>query len=202
LEISLPAVGVRVSIEVVKKQLIVDRDFDARQLLFYNLDGESYAHSWQADFQMEPIKGLGMKFSYKYQLIETDYLEGRLEKPLIPRHRALFNVGYTTDNGLWYLDFTANYYGVSRLPDTQMNPEEFRLNEESEAFFLFNTQINRTIGDFEVYAGSENLGNFIQAGAIIEADNPFGDNFDATMIYGPLNGRTVYLGVRFKFEKQ
>lgn len=185
-----------------ENQLIVDRDFDARQLLFYNLDGESFAHSWQADFQVEPLKGLGMKFSYKYQVIETDYIEGRLDKPLIPRHRALLNVGYTTNDGLWYLDFTANYYGVSRLPGTEMNPEELRINVESEAFFLFNTQINRTIGNFEIYAGSENLGNFIQADAIVDAENPFGDFFDATMIYGPLNGRTVYLGVRFKLEKQ
>jgi outer membrane receptor for ferrienterochelin and colicin len=185
-----------------QNQLIVDRDFDARQLLFYNLDGDSYAHSWQADFQMEPLKGLGMKFSYKYQLVETDYLEGKLRKPLIPRHRALFNVGYTSPDGNWYVDFTTNYYGASRLPDTQMNPEGLQLTAESETFFLFNTQITRTLGNFEVYAGSENLGNFIQEDAIVDAENPFGDIFDATMIYGPLNGRTFYAGVRFNFEKQ
>ena len=83
-----------------------------------------------------------------------------------------------------------------------MNPENLRAREESETFFIMNTQITRTLGNFEVYAGAENLGNFIQSDAIVDAENPFGDFFDATMIYGPLNGRTVYLGVRFNLEKQ
>jgi hypothetical protein len=185
-----------------QNQLVVDRDFDARQLLFYNLDGESYAHSWQVDFQFEPLRGLGLKFSYKYQLVEKDYLEGRLQTPLIPEHRALINVGYTSVNEKWYLDFTANYFGVSRLPGTEMNPEELQIPTESEQFFILHAQVTRTLGNFEVYAGSENMGNFIQADAIVDAQNPFGDFFDATMIYGPLNGRTVYLGVRFNLEKQ
>lgn len=185
-----------------ENQLVVDRDFSARQLLFYNLDGESSAHSLQADFQMEPLKGLGMKFSYKYQVVETDYLEGNLQKPLIPEHRALVNLGYTSPSGNWYFDVTANYYGVSRLPDTQMNPENLQLDAESENFLLFNTQVTRTLGNFEIYVGSENLGNYIQADAIVDAENPFGDFFDASMIYAPLNGRTFYAGVRFNFEKQ
>jgi outer membrane receptor for ferrienterochelin and colicins len=185
-----------------QNQLVIDRDFDANQLLFYNLDGESYAHSWQADFQVEPLKGLGMKFSYKYQLVETEYLEGKLQSPLIPKHRALFNVGYTSPDRKWYVDFTTNYYGASRLPGTEMNPENLRAREESETFFIMNTQITRTLGNFEVYAGAENLGNFIQSDAIVDAENPFVVFFDATMIYGPLNGRTVYLGVRFNLEKQ
>jgi len=185
-----------------ENQLVVDRDFSARQLLFYNLDGESTAHSLQADFQMEPLKGLGMKFSYKYQVVETDYLEGKLQKPLIPEHRALVNLGYTSPDGNWYFDVTANYYGVSRLPDTQKNPENLQLDAESENFLLFNTQVTRTFGNFEIYAGSENLGNFIQADAIVDAENPFGDFFDASMIYAPLNGRTFYAGVRYNFEKQ
>lgn len=185
-----------------QNQLVVDRDYDARQLLFYNLDGESYAHSWQADFQLEPLRGLGLKFSYKYQLVEKDYLEGRLQNPLIPKHRALFNAGYTSPDGKWYLDFTTNFYGASRLPGTETNPEGLELEAESETFFILNSQVTRVLGNFEVYAGAENMGNFIQSDAIVDAENPFGDFFDATMIYGPLNGRTFYLGVRFNLEKQ
>jgi hypothetical protein len=101
---------------------------------------------------------------------------------------------------LWYFDFTANYYGSQRIPGTEENPEEFQLPGRSEAYFLFNTQVTRTLGDFEIYAGSENIGNFVQQDAIIDAENPFGDNFDASMIYGPLNGRTFYLGVRMNLN--
>lgn len=184
-----------------ENQLVVDRDTDPHRLLFYNLDGRSDAHSFQTDFQYELVQGLGLKLSYKYQLVGVDYISGHREKPLIPKHRALFNLGYTSPNGKWYIDGTANFYGVSRLPDTSTNDPEYRLAEYSDSFFIFNTQVTRTIGNFEIYAGAENLGNFIQEDAIIDPENPFGSNFDATMIYGPLNGRTFYLGFRLTLKK-
>ena len=183
-----------------ENQLVVDRDFDAGQLLFYNLQGQSFAHSFQTDFQAELVKGLGAKVSYKYQDVQMDYISGRLDKPMIPRHRALFNVGYTSPNGNWYLDFTTNWYGTSRLPNTAGNPEEFRIAERSDSFFILNSQVTRVIHNFEIYVGAENLGNFIQSNAIIDAENPFGSNFDASMIYGPLNGRTFYIGARLKLK--
>ena len=179
-----------------ENQLVVDRDYDVNQLLFYNLDGKSDAHSFQADVQAEVVRGLGIKLSYKYQIVKVDYISGTLEKPLVPNNRALFNVGYTSPEGKWYLDATANYYGSSRLPDTSQNPEAFQIASESEDFFIFNSQITRVLGKFEVYVGAENIGNFIQKDAIIDAENPFGSNFDSSMIYGPVNGRTFYAGVR------
>ncbi len=182
---------------VFEDRLVVDRDHDPRILMFYNLDGRSDSHSFQADLQAEPLPGLGVKVSYKYQQSKVDYIDGREDMPLMPRHRALGNIGYTSPKGLWYIDFTANYYGVSRLPNTAANPEPFRLGTESKDYFIFNSQITRTLGDFEVYVGVENLGNFIQSDAIVDAENPFGEYFDATMIYGPLDGRTFYGGIRY-----
>ena len=37
--------------------------------------------------------------------------------------------------------------------------------------------------------------------AIISADNPWGPNFDATMIYGPVHGAVFYIGVRVNWNK-
>ncbi len=183
-----------------ENQWIADRDFDTRQLIFYNLRGNSTAHSVQTDFQSELWAGFGFKASYKYQFVEVDYLSGSLEKPLIPNHRALLNLGYTSPTGRWFLDFTGNYYGSSRLPDTSTNPEQFRLAQRADSYFLFNTQATFVIKDLELYVGSENLANFIQDNAIIDAQNPFGSNFDATMIYAPLNGRTIYAGLRYNLK--
>lgn len=183
-----------------ENQLVVDRDTDVNQLLFYNLDGNSAAHSFQTDFQSELLKGLALKLSYKYQMVETDYLSGTLQKPIVPEHRALVNLGYTSPNGKWYFDGTMNYYGSSRLPGTEGNPEEFQLASRSDAYYIFNGQITRIFGDLEVYVGAENIGDFVQENAIVDPENPFGDNFDATMIYGPLNGRTFYAGARYKLK--
>ncbi len=185
---------------IFENQLVVDRDNSPNTLLFYNLQGKSFAHSFQTDFQTELIRGLAAKVSYKFQQVRVDYLSGERDKPFVPRHRALFNIGYTSHEGKWYFDFTANWYGSQRIADTGANPREFQLDERSEDYFLFNTQITRVFNNFEVYVGSENLGNFIQEDAIIDPENPFGNNFDATLIYGPLNGRTFYLGVRLNLK--
>ena len=183
-----------------ENQLVVDRDENPQLLLFYNLEGRSTAYSLQADFQMEPLRGLGIKASYKYQEVWVDYLSARLEKPLVPRHRALFNVGYTTKKGHWYFDLTANYTGTQRLPSTALNPEDVQLPERGESFVVLNGQVNRIFNHVEVYLGVENLNNFIQPNAILDAENPFGAFFDASMIYGPLNGRMFYAGVRLKLN--
>jgi hypothetical protein len=52
-----------------------------------------------------------------------------------------------------------------------------------------------------VYVGSENLTGYRQKNPIIGADNPWGADFDATMIYAPLHGALFYAGFRYKFEK-
>lgn len=169
-------------------------------MLFYNLDGRSDAHSVQTDFQSELIAGLGFKVSYKYQLVQIDYLSGELEKPLVSNHRALFNLGYTSPKGHWIFDFTANFYGSSRLPSTASNPESYRLTERAPSYFLLNAQVTYVWKSFEIYVGSENLANFIQSNAIIDAENPFGTYFDATMMYAPVNGRSAYAGLRFNLK--
>jgi hypothetical protein len=48
---------------------------------------------------------------------------------------------------------------------------------------------------------SYNFSNFKQKNAIIDAENPFGNNFDATRIWGPIMGINVYAGVRYSLKR-
>jgi len=50
-----------------------------------------------------------------------------------------------------------------------------------------------------VYLGGENLTNYKQHNAILDAQNPFGNNFDGGMVYAPIMGINMYVGVDFKF---
>jgi hypothetical protein len=61
---------------------------------------------------------------------------------------------------------------------------------------VFNAQANRKFKKFELYAGVENIFNFIQQNQIVDAANPFGPNFDASLIWGPIMGRVLYAGFR------
>jgi hypothetical protein len=40
---------------------------------------------------------------------------------------------------------------------------------------------------------------FKQKTPIIDAANPWGDNFDSTMIWGPVHGALYYAGLRLNF---
>ena len=55
-------------------------------------------------------------------------------------------------------------------------------------------------GEWELYVGGENLTNYKQNYPIISADNPNSEDFDASMVWGPLSGIRAYLGMRFQIK--
>ena len=173
------------------------------QINFYNLTGKSFSNSFQAQFSYTLSNSIDLLFAYKNTVAETDYSShGRLKNPLTPSDRIFFNVAYngpTNDKGRnWKYDFTFNHVGQQRLPSTQNNPSEYRLSATSERLNLINTQITRVFNDsFQLYLGVENLTNYRQKNTILGADDPFGDYFDATYIYGPIFGRMSYVGLRY-----
>jgi outer membrane receptor for ferrienterochelin and colicins len=61
--------------------------------------------------------------------------------------------------------------------------------------------VSKKISDrLEIYLGAENILNYKQPNPIIDADNPFGDTFDASMVWGPIFGRKVYGGIRYRIS--
>jgi hypothetical protein len=51
-----------------------------------------------------------------------------------------------------------------------------------------------------MYVGAENLGNYTQDKAILGNQNPFGANFDTSIVYAPIFGQMFYAGLRFKIK--
>lgn len=178
-------------------QVVVDADQDVDHVYFYNLTGKSYSNSFQAEFAFEPVKSLNLKAAYKWYDVRSTYNGTLLQRPMVSRDRVLFNAAYATRFDKWKFDFTAKWFGKSRLPNTSENLSEFRLNPFSEDYFTFNSQVTRAFKHFDIYLGGENLSNFKQYNAIIAANDPFGTNFDASMIWGPLMGRVIYVGFRY-----
>ena len=67
---------------------------------------------------------------------------------------------------------------------------------------MVNGQISKTWREkFEVYVGIENALNYIQEDPIIASEDPFGDYFDSSLIWGPVFGRNIYGGIRYKLKK-
>ncbi len=189
-----------------ENQVVVDLYANPQEVLFYNLDGSSFANSFQLELNYEITHHFNIRTAYKYYDIQTDYLNGRDIKPLQAKHRFFTNVGYEThvsDKGKqWKFDWTMNVLGKQKLPYTDSNPLAYQAREFSETLTLMNAQVTHSFSPvFEVYVGGENITNYQQDNAIIDAHNPFGTYFDSSMIYGPVFGSMYYVGLRFKIDK-
>jgi outer membrane receptor for ferrienterochelin and colicin len=181
-----------------QQQVVVDLE-NAHQVNFYNLAGKSYSNSFQVEANMEPIKEVDVKLAYRYFDVKTTYDGKLLEKPLISANRAFVNLGYRVKK--FRFDYTVSYNGKKRIPNTSALPIPYQLPAYSPGYYVMNAQVTRTFGKknlFDVYLGSENLTNYFQKTVILSAENPFSNNFDASLVWGPVSGRMFYLGVRYK----
>jgi outer membrane receptor for ferrienterochelin and colicin len=185
-----------------KNQIVVDWE-NPQEVSFYNLDGDSSAKSFQIEINYELLTRLSFRTAYKFYDVSTDYNSGNLQKPLQSQHRFFVNLGYETEakeNGSqWKFDYTLHSLGKMRLPDTSSNSTQYQLGEYSSPYNLMNAQITKVFSHtFEMYVGGENLTGEQQNNPVLGADNPFGPNFDTTIVYAPIMGRMFYGGFRFK----
>jgi len=188
-----------------QNQVVTDLYASPQQVLFYNLNGKSYANSLQVELNYEITMHFNIRTAYKYYDIKTDYTTGSFERPLQAKHRFFANVGYEThiaEKGKqWKFDVTYNWMGQQRLPYTGSNPVDEQMGTYSPSFSLVNAQITRTFSSvFEMYVGAENIGNYRQNKAILGANDPFGPYFDSSIVYAPVFGQMYYAGLRFKIK--
>jgi len=183
-----------------QNQIVVDLDKNVHEINFANLDGKSYSNSFQTEFTIEPIKHLEITAAYRYIDAKTTYHNELLERPYVSKYKGLLSVSYATRFEKWKFDFTAQLNGKSRLPNTSGNPVEFQREAYAPEYYLLYFQITRKFKHFDVYAGSENLTDYTQMHPIVDAANPFGPNFDASMIWGPISGRMFYAGIRLTIK--
>jgi outer membrane receptor for ferrienterochelin and colicins len=182
------------------RQLVADTYTDSSKLYFRNSTGESYSNSMQFTFGHELLEQIEMRLAYKYEDVESDYNGTLREQPLISRNRGLASLNYSSLNKHWKVDITAIWEGSKKLPKVFEDADYGNNPDRSPSFTLFNFQLTKVFRKFEVYGGSENILDYRQLHPIINADNPFGNSFDATNIWGPIAGRRIYAGLRYSIK--
>lgn len=185
-------------------QVLIDLDQSPHTIAFYNLDGKSWANSFQTQWDFSPVKNFDVRVAYKFYDVQADYRDGRRDVPFMAKHRGFLNLAYaTTKNekgGFWSFDTTFNLVGKQRLPEMTGNPAAFQLPAYSDPYMTWNAQIAKDFSNrLRVYAGAENLTSYTQKNPIIDAQNPFGNYFDGGMVYAPIMPLNVYLGLDVKF---
>ncbi|WP_203257715.1 TonB-dependent receptor [Hyunsoonleella ulvae] len=186
-------------------QVVVDWE-NPQEVNFYNLEGKSFANSFQVELNYNAFEGLDFRTAYKFYDVQTDYSTGRLERSLTPKHRVFANLGYVTNreegaSSRWKFDVTYNWLSDQRYTSTSSNPLQYQLPDRTPTLATLNAQITKVFSSrFEVYLGGENITNVRQSNPILAADDPFSENFDSTFVYGPIFGSMYYAGLRYRIK--
>lgn len=185
-----------------QNQLVVDMDSNPHEIAFTNLDGRSYSHVFQVEASYPLITGMTLTAAYRLTDAKSTYNGELLEKPLTSRYKGLLTASYQTPLGLWQFDATLQLNGGGRMPHSYNlvdgNPA---WETRYDGFEQVSAQVTRYFRRWSIYIGGENLTNFKQKNPIVDAANPWGDNFDSTMIWGPVHGAKGYIGVRFNLAR-
>ncbi|MCR4848170.1 MAG: TonB-dependent receptor [Bacteroidales bacterium] len=183
-------------------QIVIDRDADAHQIRIYNLNGKSYSNCAQIQLDYELFRNFDVSAAFRYTDVKMTIADSLREKPFVNRYKGLLTLSYAP--GTWQFDLITQFNGDSRIPDLSGNATAVANGqnlERSPFYVIMNAQVTKKLGEhWEVYAGGENLTNYKQSHPLVSASDPFGPDFDASMVWGPLSGIRGYVGFRFQVK--
>ncbi|MDR1524004.1 MAG: TonB-dependent receptor [Tannerella sp.] len=186
-----------------QNQIIIDAERNRNSVFFYNSGGSAnYANAWQADLSATLFKGFDLFAAFRYNNNRITYTDGtqqvKTDKPLVSGYRGLVNLSYATPLRRWVFDVTAQFNGPTRLPGLNGYDSE---KIYSPAFPVCFAQVTRNSKRFDIYLGAENLLGYRQKDPIRKWENPFDHDFDASMVWGPINDVRIYGGIRLRIGK-
>jgi outer membrane receptor for ferrienterochelin and colicins len=181
-------------------QVVVDFDRSPRIVSIDNLAGTSYSTSGLVQLKFAPLSSIDVSISYRLVDARTTTGGKLRERPLISPHRILTTISWFTPDHDWQVDGTFIWNSGGRIPSTADNPEAYRMDERFTPFFRANAQITKRFEIFDLYLGAENITNFLQQQAVISPEDPHNGYFDASLVWGPLDNRLVYIGARLRIN--
>ena len=195
-----------------QNRAVVDLDADAHAVEIYNLgDRTSRSLTGQAELGWSLHRRWDMRLAYRYVHATTERKgaeeAGTLLDPYVPKHRAFTQWSYhskpNANDAQWNADFTVQWVGPQRIPRPDVLFDNREASELEDDFVVLNGQISRVFAPgIDVYLGVENILNFKQQNPIVAWDlayddgQAFQENMDASLVYGPIFGRMVYVGGR------
>lgn len=184
-------------------QMLVDLETDPHAVIIKDSGNRpNFSRTLQIEMTYPVIRSLTLTAAYRFTDVKVDYGTGLTDKPLTSKHKGLFSVNWAPMMGKWQADVTLAVNGDGRMPKPyELADGSMSWNPTYKTFPQLNAQVTRNFRHWSVYVGGENLTGFRQKNPIIEAANPWGDSFDATMVYGPIHGPMAYIGFRYNFTK-
>lgn len=183
-----------------QNQIFPDYDTDPTKAFVQNFNGTSISNGFQAQIRLEFVEKIETKIIYNYLEVYRVISGNKVDLPFNSKHRVTSTISYKPLSKKWHFDSNIHWYGKQRLANTQANPSEYQVPNYSDDFFVINAQFTKTWKKLDVYIGCENLLDFRQLRPIVGWQDPFGQYFDTSSVWGPTRGREIYLGLRWKIE--
>ncbi len=184
--------------------MVFDQERGNNTTHIYNTDGKSYTDNYQVDFNWTPFRGFDLFATFRYtnamMTLEQDGKQILVERPLTSRYKGLINIQYAVQR--WVFDVTAQMNGPVRLPELTGDMDAAVNNPTlSPVYPMYFAQISYKISNLTLYAGCENIANYLQGvnggnKPIMGGEAPFAPGFNSSMVWGPLMGRKFYIGLR------
>jgi len=165
-----------------------------------NFDGTSISNAIQLDTKFLLYKRIETKFSYNFLDVFRIIENSKYILPFNSKHRLTSTFSYKPLDNNWHIDMNLHWHGEKKLPNTSSNPSEFQFPEKSKPHTLVNIQFTKKIKLLDLYFGIENIFDFRQEEPIVSWENPFGEYFDTSLVWGNTRGREMYLGFRFNLN--
>jgi outer membrane receptor for ferrienterochelin and colicins len=194
------SIGIDVYRTEFKNRIRVDLDKDPLVVNVYSQANGSFSNTFQTEFVYKILKTVELKLAYKYLDVQSNFNGNYLRDPYIAKHRFLTTFSYESFDRKWRSNLGINWVGSKRLPQTHPHFGTENLPLSSPSYTIINTQVTRIFKSYEVYLGAENLFDFKQMTHLLGSDDPYGPYFDAAYIWGPMDGRRVYVGFRYKIS--
>lgn len=183
-------------------QAVVDYETSSDVISIANLKGKSYSHTFQIDATYPLLRGLELTAAYRLNDVRTTYGGKLREKPLTSKYKALFTASYKLPLELWQFDATLQMNGGGRNPEPYTTFDgKTSWSKTFPAYEQLSAQVTRWFRHWSIYIGGENLTNFRQKTPVYGTSNPWGKDFEPTLVWGPVHGRMVYVGVRINIGR-
>lgn len=181
-------------------QAVVDYDSDPTRVSIADLDGTSFASTFQVDASCDITEEFNILAAFRYNYVRSTYGGELMEKPLQSRYKGLLTLSWKPMMSIWQVDLTLQLNGAGRVPTYIDADGTLVASHDFPAYPQLNLQVTREFRHFSLYVGGENLTNYRQPDPVINAANPWSATFDPTLVWGPVHGIMAYAGLRMNIN--
>jgi outer membrane receptor for ferrienterochelin and colicins len=182
----------------------------------YNQDPNLIVYDNLAGFGITRGVSLALNHSFKIPLRfrvgatfmdvfeKVELADGVLAKEVqvyTPKFSSTFGVTYNWKKTGLSFNWIGKITGPQKLP---LSSPEYGIPEYSPWFTEQHIQLTKSFGKMgmEVFTGVKNVFNYTQLSPLVDPSNPYGDNFDTSFAYGPLQTRRFFIGLRWQIDRK